>query len=57
VEPVIYREEAVGLMFVVADILEELRVIHDLLEGDDGGEEAEGPEDQGRARCRERAHR
>jgi hypothetical protein len=38
VEPVIYREEAVATMFVVRDILEELRTIRRLLEGEDGEE-------------------
>jgi hypothetical protein len=40
-EPVIYRDEALGLLFSVADILEELRAIHDLLGGDDGEEEVQ----------------
>jgi hypothetical protein len=39
-EPVIYREEALALMFAVMDILAELRAISELLEGDDGEEEA-----------------
>lgn len=37
-EPVVYREEAVGLMFAVMSILNELRRIRRLLEGDDGEE-------------------
>jgi hypothetical protein len=38
-EPLVSREEAVGLLFGVSDILEELRLIRRILEGDD--EEAE----------------
>jgi hypothetical protein len=41
VEPVVHREEAVGLMFLWADILGEVRRIRRLLEGDDGEEEEE----------------
>jgi hypothetical protein len=37
-EPVLYREEAVGLLFVVIDILTELQRIRRLLEDDDGEE-------------------
>ena len=37
---VIHREEAVGLLFTVADILEEVRSIRELLE-DESGEEPE----------------
>jgi hypothetical protein len=40
--PVIYREEAVGLLFAVADILDEIRAIRRLPEGHDDGEEEEG---------------
>jgi hypothetical protein len=40
-EPALHREEAVGMMWTVTDILEELRAIRDLLEGFDGGEEEE----------------
>jgi hypothetical protein len=43
-EPVIHREEAVGLMFTVTDILDEVRAIRELLEGDDGEEEEAVPE-------------
>jgi hypothetical protein len=39
-EPLVSREEAVGLLFGVADILEELRAIRRLLEGTDEEEEA-----------------
>jgi hypothetical protein len=37
-EPVVYREEAVGVMFAVMAILEEVRRVRRLLEGDDGEE-------------------
>ena len=37
-EPIFFRQEAVGLMFAVADILVEVRRIRALLE-DDGEEE------------------
>ena len=37
-EPVISRGEAVGLMFAVADILEEVKAIRELLEEDNGEE-------------------
>jgi hypothetical protein len=40
-EPVLYRDEALGLVFAVHDILEEVRRIRALLEDDDGEEEAE----------------
>ena len=40
-EPIVYREEALGMMFAVTDILEEVRAIRDFLEGDDGEEEEE----------------
>ena len=43
-EPVIYREETLGLMFTVHDILEEIRLIRELPEGDD---EEEVEEDLG----------
>lgn len=43
-EPVLYRDEALGLTFAVHDILEEVRKIRDLLDEDDG-EEEEVPED------------
>jgi hypothetical protein len=39
-EPILYREEAVGLAFAVASILDHVRAIRDLLEGEDE-EEAE----------------
>ena len=42
IEPVVYREEAVGLLFAVADILTEVRAIRRHLEADDDGEEEEG---------------
>jgi hypothetical protein len=38
-EPIVFRGEAVGLMFAVADILEEVKAIRELLEEDDGEEE------------------
>ena len=38
-EPIIFRGEAVGLMFAVADILQEVKAIRELLEEDDGEEE------------------
>jgi hypothetical protein len=38
-EPVIYREEAVGLLFNVSDIMNTLVRIERLLGGDDGEEE------------------
>ena len=38
-EQVIYRDEAAAFMFTVADILEEVRAIRELLENDDGEEE------------------
>jgi hypothetical protein len=41
-EPVIHRDEAVGLIFAVSDILENVRAIRRLLEDD--GEEEEDPE-------------
>jgi hypothetical protein len=40
-EPVLYRDEALGLALPVHDILEEVREIRRLLEDDDGEEEAE----------------
>jgi hypothetical protein len=46
-EPVVYRDEAVGLMLAVPDILEHVRAIHGLLEDEDGEEEAEEDLDQG----------
>jgi hypothetical protein len=42
-EPVLYRDEAIGLVLAVHDILEEVRNIRDLLDEDDGEEEV--PED------------
>ena len=42
-EPVLYRDEALGLAFTVSDILEEVREIRALLKDDDGEEEE--PED------------
>jgi hypothetical protein len=45
-EPVLVREEAVALLWFLADILSEVRVIRGLLE-DDGGEEEEGISDEG----------
>jgi hypothetical protein len=45
-DPVVHREEAVSTMFAITDILEEVREIRALLEGDDGQEEE--PEDEGR---------
>jgi hypothetical protein len=44
-EPIVYREEALGLMFAVTDILDEVRAIRDFLEGDDGEEEEEDLEE------------
>jgi hypothetical protein len=38
-EPVLSRDEAVGLVFSVNDILLEVREIRALLEGEDGEEE------------------
>jgi hypothetical protein len=38
-DAIIYRDEAVGLMFAEGDILEEVRAIRDFLERDDGEEE------------------
>jgi hypothetical protein len=40
-EPIVSREEAVGLLFGVADILEELRLIRKTLGGGDEEEEAD----------------
>ena len=40
-EPVIYREEVVGLLFTVNDMSEALREIRDTLVEDDDGEEDE----------------
>jgi hypothetical protein len=37
-EPVVYREEAVAVMFAVMSILEEVRRMRRFLEGDDGEE-------------------
>ncbi|HEX6702668.1 MAG TPA: hypothetical protein VF101_18220 [Gaiellaceae bacterium] len=42
-EPVLHRDEALGLAFTVGDILEEVREIRALLREDDGEEEE--PED------------
>ena len=39
VEPVVYRDEAIGLMFTVTTILREVEKIRALLEEDDDGEE------------------
>jgi hypothetical protein len=41
-EPVIYREEVVALLFNVSDIAVALGEIQELLEEDDGEEEADG---------------
>jgi hypothetical protein len=38
-EPILSREEALPLIFIAADILEEVRAIRDLLEGDDEEED------------------
>lgn len=38
-EPIIFRGEAVGLMFAVVDILQEVKAIRESLEEDDGEEE------------------
>jgi hypothetical protein len=38
-EPVIYREEVVGLLFTVNDMSEALREIRDVLVEEDDGEE------------------
>jgi hypothetical protein len=38
-EPVIYREEVVGLLFTLNDMSTALREIHDLLAEEDDGEE------------------
>ena len=38
-ESIVYREEAVALMFIVSDILMEVQAIRELLEGGDGEEE------------------
>jgi hypothetical protein len=43
-EPILSRDEAVGVAFAVHDILEEVRAIRELLE-DDGQDEQEIPED------------
>lgn len=40
-EPVVYREEAVALLFAVTDILDEVREIRKLLEDSDEEEEDE----------------
>ena len=40
-EPVIHREEVVGLLFTVNDMSEALREIRDVLVEDDDGEEEE----------------
>jgi hypothetical protein len=39
-EPMLTREEALGVAFLVADILEEVRAIRELLEVDGEEEEA-----------------
>jgi hypothetical protein len=39
--PVVYRDEALGLMLAVHDILEEVRAIREFLEDGDGEEEEE----------------
>jgi hypothetical protein len=38
-EPVLHRDEALGLAFAVADILEHVRAIRRMMEGDDEEEE------------------
>jgi hypothetical protein len=38
-EPVIYREEVVGLLFTLNDMSMALREIHDFLAEEDNGEE------------------
>ena len=38
-EPAVYRDEAAGTMFAIADILTEVRRIRELLEDEDGEEE------------------
>jgi hypothetical protein len=43
--PVIYREEVVGMLFTLADVSENLRIIRALLGGDDEEEEAAADED------------
>ena len=40
-QTVVSREEAVGLIFLVADILEEVRMIRQLLQDDEDGEEVQ----------------
>jgi hypothetical protein len=40
-EPVVFREEIVGLLFTLNDVLASLRRIEILLGGDDGEEEAD----------------
>lgn len=42
-EAVIYREEAVGMLFTIIDISAKLDTIIDLLRDEDGEEEEEGP--------------
>jgi hypothetical protein len=44
-EPVRSREEAVGAVFALHDILEEVRAIRDLLQDDGTEEEEEIPEE------------
>jgi hypothetical protein len=41
IEPILTREEAVGVAFAVYDLLVEVRRIRRLLEGDDGEEEVQ----------------
>ncbi|MGH3084790.1 MAG: hypothetical protein ACRDNP_12200 [Gaiellaceae bacterium] len=41
-EPLIYREEVLGIIGALADIIVELRWFHEFLEGDDEEEEEQG---------------
>jgi hypothetical protein len=41
-EPLIYREEVLGIIGALADIIVELRWFHEFLEGDDEAEEEQG---------------
>jgi hypothetical protein len=43
-EPVIHREEAVGMLFTITDINVKLARIISLLRGEDDREEEEGPD-------------
>jgi len=44
-EAVVYRKEAVAMLFAIQDINENIEAIRDLLEGGDGGEEGLSEED------------